>query len=285
MSCNLILDVSNLAHRAFHAMGGGLMSYEGEPTEVLYGLFRDVVELKRLFKPRRVAWCFDGGFSGRRDIFDGYKANRLASLKEMDRDERAARDGLRKQIWKLRTKHLPAAGFKNILWQDGYEADDLIASACYNLPANESAVVVSNDMDLLQLLSERVTIWKPITKLGVTVDSFSDTWGISPKRWVDAKSIAGDASDGIPGVGGVGLKTAIKYLTGHLKETTKTYQAIINNTDLWKRNAHLIGLPFPGTQEVRLVDERVTKESWNKVMSDLGIKSLARRGRSRGRVR
>lgn len=269
----LLLDVSGLAYRAFHAMGGR-MSWEGDPTEVLFGVLRDVAGLCDLHSTRRVAFFFDGGCDHREKIYPGYKSSRKKKHAEMEEDELELRRGLRKQLYRLREKLLPGAGFGNVFFQEGCEADDLIASACEFLDKDESAIVVSSDQDLYQLLSGRVIMWDVRKGKPVTEESFRRQWGISPSQWADVKAIAGCSTDDVPGIPGVKEKTAIKFLTGTLNPEYKTYKSIVLNPGVWGRNIMLTRLPGTWTDPVELVDEEIDGDGWDSVVGSLGMRSL-----------
>ena len=104
-------------------------------------------------------------------------------------------------------------------------------------------VIVSTDQDLWQLLSgDRVTVWNPRTKKMLTEQAFRERWGIGPSQWADVKAIAGCPGDGVPGVPGVGEKTAAKFMAGRLKDTTKAYNRVVEANDLWERNLRLVRL-------------------------------------------
>lgn len=279
MKTDLIIDVSNLAYRAFHTVGG--LSYEGAATGVLYGIFRDIIVLKDRFEPDRIAFCFDSKTHKRREVYPEYKANR----RKPQTDEMvAARTELYRQLNDLRNSHLPNIGYYNVFYEEGYEADDLIASICFGLeerkkaglPVGGDVVIVSTDQDLFQLLRcGRVLIYNPVKKKVMTEDSFSDEYGIRPGWWSMVKALAGCTGDGVPGIPGVGEKTAIKYLTFKLKCTAKAFKAIASG--YWRirdRNFKLVSLPFDGTPELKLTDDRPTMAGWNAVMGELGFESL-----------
>jgi DNA polymerase-1 len=271
----LILDVSNLAYRALYTTGD--LSYEGVGTGVLFGLFRDVQNLCEIHATDRVAFCFDGGSNARKEIDPEYKNNRHRW--EEDDIAKRARAELRQQLKRMRTDLLPRIGYRNVFFQRGYEADDLIAMLCRNLPRGDEAVIVSTDNDLFQLLAnDRVTIWNPATKRAVTAESFMGQYGITPLQWVVVKAIAGCSGDNVIGVRGVGEKTVCKYLRGELKGTSTAFRAIMES-DRVETNELLVHLPLRGTKEIELVEDRIDRGKWDEVMSELGIKNLNRRGR------
>lgn len=271
----LLLDVSALAYKSFYAMGGR-MSWDGDPTEVLFGVFREVAGLCDLHSTRKAAFFFDGGYDHRQEIYPGYKSGRRKKHSAMGEEELELRRGLRKQIYHLREKHLPRAGFKNVFFQEGCEADDLIASVCELLNKDESAIVVSPDQDLFQLLSRRVVMWNG---KAVTEESFRKKWGIGPSQWADVKAIAGCHTDDLPGIDGVGEKTAIKFLAGTLKPGSKAFDAIVAGSEVVGRNYRMTKLPGPWTDPVELVEDSIDGEKWDFVVGSLGMKSLLGRMR------
>jgi DNA polymerase-1 len=272
----LLLDVSGLCYQSFFAFGD--LSHKGIETAVVYGVFRSVFDLQETHATSRLVWCFDRGSWGRKKLYPEYKAKRQEELSE---EEAEARRNLKRQIYRLRTKYLPDLGFRNILWRDGYEADDVIASVCESLPQGEEAIIVSSDSDLLQLLSPgRVSIWVP-GRYGrlVTAESFGKQWGISPSQWADVKAIAGCTSDNVRGVFRVGEVTAAKFLTGVLKDSTKTFKSIVAGNDIWRRNLPLVQLPFPGVGTFKLLKDEMDQKAWNRLVNELGFESM--RGRDR----
>lgn len=272
----LLIDVSNLCHRAFHTTGG--LSFNGDATGVLFGLFRDVAEYRELFDASRVAFCFDGGCDHRKKLYQRYKADRDDRKQQMDEDELEARRELRRQIYRLRTSLLNQAGFRNVFWQEGYEADDIIAWIAEN--HWNDFVIISTDQDLYQCLAEgRVTLWNPITKKPTTERSFTEKYGITPTMWANVKAIAGCSGDNVPGIKGVGEKTAAKFISGTLKPTSVQYRDIVANVDRIERNFGLVRLPFPGCGPFELNDDDVTEKAWDSVMELLGMKSLLGRRR------
>jgi len=276
----LLLDVSNLCHRAFHAHGE--LSYEGRPTAALYGVFKDIVFLKERFDTDRIAFIFDGGYDKRTQLMPRYKQSRRTPSKEMPPEEKAARSALRRQIYGLRINHLPDMGYRNVFLQEGYEADDVIAKLCesHGEDPDKKMIVVSGDSDLLQVIGPRVSVWSPIKKELITAKSFREKWKISPSQWADVKALAGCSSDDIPGIQRIGDITAAKFLAGNLKTTSRAYENIIECNSVWGRNLKLTKLPIEGTMDFELVDNECTSEKWDAVMRSLGMTSLikGRRG-------
>ncbi len=272
MTTTLILDATYLCHRAFHAFP--TLQTEGASTGVLYGFFRDLVAFTEWHNTDRFIFCFDHGINLRKKAFAGYKSKRDVMKQHND----PARDNLHVQMDLLRKEYLPAIGYKNILFSKGYEADDMIASLLTPPPRFTSAIIVSSDKDMYQLLSERVWVWNPASKKAYTAASLKKQYGVDPVQWPHVKSIAGCSSDNIPGVDGVGEITAAKFLTGKLSSKLKTYQAIelFAGSEDRKRNYALVKLPYPGTPSVTLTEDDVTEDKWRSLMKKLGMKSLTR---------
>jgi len=269
----LLLDVPNLAYRNFYVLGD--LSNQGIKIGVIFGILRDIQNLLELFSTDKIVFCFDAGNEKRLTIYPDYKAKRKEKVNGMTKEELEAREQLHKQINKLRDKILPFLGFRNIFWQDGYEADDVIASICSNTLNSDKAVIISTDSDLFQLLSgERIVIWNPRKGKVVTEQSFVKERGISCSQWADVKAIAGCHSDDIPGIRGIGEKTAVRFLQGRIKPDSTAYNKIVLGNEIWRRNIRLTQLPFIGVDSFELVEDRVTKEKWQKAMEKLGIKSL-----------
>jgi len=270
----LILDCNYLCHRAKYTTGG--LSHENTPTGVIYGFLKSISPFQEFFNTPYVVFCWDSKYSKREEIFPAYKANRKNKYKDMDENTIKFEKEFRWQIVQLRRIYLPAIGYKNIFVQKGYEADDIIASICFNLSMLDEAIIISADQDLYQLIDPQISFYNPVKGKILTLQGFKKKYGIESHLWREVKIIAGCSTDGIPGVGGVGEKSAIKYLKNELKKTSKAYEKIEAKfgTNLHKRNYKLISLPFKGTKVFKLQEDKVTQRGWNSVMKELGMKSL-----------
>jgi DNA polymerase-1 len=267
-----ICDVSNLSWRAFHSTGG--LSYQGSPTGVVFGVLGTILQLEEEFGPCAFVFCFDSPTSKRKEVCKDYKQNRIPKVQLTDEQQQRLL-GVYTQIQDLKTKHLPNIGFQNIFQQDDYEADDLIAYICKNLPKKDRAVIVSSDQDLFQLISPRIKMYDPRKKFLWTVGRFRKKYKLrDPKIWATVKAIAGCKSDSIKGVPGVGEKTAIQFLRLELLDSSKKYQKILSPEGLKirKRNLPLVRLPYPGVQPMEL--KRDKKLDWSETLRSLGIKSF-----------
>lgn len=273
---HLVVDVGWLAWRSFHAMGQ--LSYQDIPTGVIFGFLRDVRNLEEQFRTDRTVFCFEGPGKGKREkVYSLYKAKRREKYKQQSEEDQILHRGMRQQVDLLRTKHLKAIGYRNVLWQRGHESDDVIASVCQDISDDDlgTAVIVSSDHDLYQCLRPGISIWNG--KKTITVESFSREWGLSPCQWADVKALAGCSTDEVVGVLGVGEKTAAKFVGGTLKESTKAYWKIVDGNAIWQRNLPLVSLPYKGTHTFLLRDDRVTDERWEKVTESLGMHSIRSR--------
>jgi len=269
----LIIDGDNCAWRNFYAMGG--LSYGGEPTGAIFGFFRDILDLQDTFCTPNIAFCFDSGPSLRTQLLPDYKSSRRTRERILPREQKRALKGLRSQLDKLCWEHLPAIGFKNVFCEKGYEADDLIASLVRDI--EDYIIIVSTDHDLYQLLDDRVIVYDQRKKKAISRKSFIEHYGVDPYTWDLVKAITGDTTDDIPGIRGIGVKTACKYVAGKLPEKDKRFAIIEKDLNAIKQRTILTRIPFRGTPSFRLEKDNVSCEKWRKVLGKLGMDSLLRR--------
>lgn len=259
-----IVDTTYLCHRAYHAR-----KHEGVDVAVHMGVSYDILQLQELYRPSGWVFCFDVGKPCRKNSYPKYKESR----KDKDEDEKEARRNLHTEMKKLAKHTLPGYGFKNIHYAKGYEADDLIASACDRASlAKQECVVVGADKDLYQLLGKYVRMYNPTKKKEYTADNFREEWGLEPLAWADVKSIAGCASDNIEGVERVGEKTAAKFLCGALPSHHKSYTNIIEGTtSIRERNLKLVKLPYEGTPVLEMEEGSLRREQWLAIKQSMGL--------------
>ena len=195
-----LIDGSAFLYRAFHAIQH-LSTAKGHPTNATYGVTRILMKLIREKNPTHAAVFFDvKGPTFRHDIFADYKANRPPMPDDM--------------VVQIPDVHRMIATLNiPVVQKSGYEADDLVGT--YARIAQEQGfkvVMVTGDKDFIQLISDDCILWDPMKdivqdKAGVEADL-----GIAPQQYIDVLGLAGDSSDNIPGVKGVGPKTAIKLV-------------------------------------------------------------------------
>lgn len=270
----LLFDVSYLMNRAFHAIKD--MEFEGEGSGALFGVIRDIRDMIELLGGNRIVFCFDGGYDYRLSIYPDYKISRRTKHEQATDEEKADRACLYRQIAMMREEVLRDLGYTNVLWQPGYEADDLIAAACHTIHENgngDDIVIISADGDLWQLINDCTWCYNPVTKKATTIQTFRRDWNIEPTYWAHVKALAGCNGDDIPGIDGIGPKSAAAWYARTLKPGVK-YASIVSQLDIHNRNIKLTRLPAPGTMTVKLLDDCCTRDKWNKVVTRLGFKSM-----------
>jgi DNA polymerase-1 len=223
----------------------------GDPV---YGFLATVMSLRERFDTDNFVFAFDRGKLKRTEILPTYK-DRPPRSPDHEEEHKLAKQTMEQ----LRRKLLPFFGFKNILSQPGYEADDVIASVVINsLPEGDDAVIVSTDNDLLQLLStDRVVIYNPNKELVYNEAKFSEEWyGLQPGDWALVKAIAGCRSDNVPGIRGIGETTAAKFVAGQLPWHSSGYEKIKSTKkSVFEERLKLVKLPYEGTQTFTLAED------------------------------
>jgi len=205
-----LIDGHALAYRTYFALTSGgtnsarWLTSKGEPTAGVYGFTSVLLRLLEQERPDYLAVVFDTGKTFRDDLFPDYKATR----EKMPEDLRAQIETIRSLVDGF---NIPRAEL------DGYEADDVLGSlANWAVDKGLAVKIITGDKDLLQLVNDRITVSLPGRSLGDAKDFFRDdvkeSLGVWPEQVVDYKAIIGDRSDNIPGVYGVGEKTAVKLL-------------------------------------------------------------------------
>ncbi|NMD42842.1 MAG: DNA polymerase I [Firmicutes bacterium] len=204
----VIIDGNSLIHRAFYALPATMRTGRGEQTNAVYGFLRMLFRLFEEEQPDYIAVAVDPpGPSFRREIYADYKGQRQKTPPELGEQMARTREVL--EAMRIPIFELP-----------GFEADDVIGTlAAQAGPENLETIIVSGDADLLQLIDDAVTVL--LTRRGITsVDRCNRTYmqerfGLTPEQWVDYKALKGDPSDNIPGIPGIGDKTARRLLADH----------------------------------------------------------------------
>lgn len=184
-----------MMHRAIHSPGPRLTAPDGEPTNGTYIFTRMLMKLVRQRQPRGIIFCLDSFHSVRRDWFPAYKSNR---------QKKGAEVGIqfRRMVEITKAMGVP------VVRRKGWEADDLIASYARQLVQHQ-VVFLSRDKDLHQVIGPRVRCYDPMTREWVEEHHVWGRWGVGPDRVVDVQTLAGDTTDCIPGVRGIGRKRAV----------------------------------------------------------------------------
>jgi DNA polymerase-1 len=203
----LLLDGHSLAYRAFYALPvENFSTATGQPTNAVYGFTSMLINALRDEQPTHVAVTFDvSRATFRSDQFPEYKANRTKTP-----DEFRGQISLIKEV--LEALQIP------VVEVDGFEADDVIATLATQASKSGYAVdIITGDRDTFQLVDDNVTVLYP--KRGVsdlsrmTPDAVVDKYGLTPAQYPDFAALRGDPSDNLPGIPGVGEKTATKWIT------------------------------------------------------------------------
>ncbi|HET7484670.1 MAG TPA: DNA polymerase I [Solirubrobacterales bacterium] len=207
-----LIDGNSLAYRAFFALPESIGTSDGRPTNAIYGLASMLVKIIDEHSPAGVVVAWDAGMSGREVTYDLYKA------------QRKPRPDLLREQWPHLMPLVEAFGYTNVK-VEGYEADDVIASLARQ--AREEGIpvmVVTGDRDAYQLVGDGVRVMS--TSRGITEtkvydsDAVLERYGVAPELVTDLMGLRGDTSDNIPGVPGIGEKTATQLLQqfGSLEE-------------------------------------------------------------------
>ena len=209
-----LIDGSGYIHRAYHAVRH-LSTSQGLPTNATFGFTNMLLKLLSEHNPEYVAMTFDTkGPTFRHEIYDAYKANRPAMPEDL-----AAQIPYIKQV--VEGMNIPSMELQ------GYEADDIIGTLA--LAADKkgfSVVMVTGDKDFRQLVSARTSIWDPMKDRTIDYASLKKDFGLEPSQLVDVMALSGDASDNIPGVPGVGEKTALQLI-----KTFGSMEALFQNLE------------------------------------------------------
>ncbi|NLT30438.1 MAG: 5'-3' exonuclease [Propionibacterium sp.] len=217
----MLLDTASLYFRAFHGLPDTLRSPDGRPVNAVRGLLDFIARLVTDHRPTHLACCWDDAWrpAWRVALLDSYKTHRVDAEAGPDAEE--APDALNAQVPMIRAV-LDALGLPIVGVAD-HEADDVIGSLAAQVAATGAAAVdvVTGDRDLFQLVDDDARVRVIYVGRGISRAELVDrawvrqSYGIEPGAYVDFSVLRGDPSDGIPGVPGIGVKTAAALLTAH----------------------------------------------------------------------
>ena len=195
-----LIDGSSYIYRAYYAIRH-LSSPNGHPTNAIYGFIQMLLKLLKDYDPQHVAVVFDAGrVTFRNEMYPEYKANRIA----MPDDLRVQMGPIREVV---RAFNIPS------LELEGFEADDIIGALAGRFSANGGqVVVVTGDKDLMQIVTGKVTLLDTMKDKQSGIAEVIERFGVGPELVPDILGLAGDSSDNIPGVPGIGEKTAAKLI-------------------------------------------------------------------------
>lgn len=269
----VLIDGNSIMNRAFYGIMGSKMltTKDGKYTNAVYGFLAIMFKILEDIKPEYLAVAFDvKGKLKRKELFEGYKANRHGMP-----DELAEQMPVIKEV--LRAMNI------DIIEKQGYEGDDILGTlAKYGEKQGLEVTILSGDRDTFQLASDYITIRIPRTKQGKTeTEDYNrakilEEYGLEPVQLIEVKALQGDSSDNIPGVPGIGPKTAISLIKryGTVEELYKNVEAgtddlkgkqrenIINNKEMAELSRVLgeinTNVPIEDTLE------QIKLEEWDK---------------------
>ena len=225
-----LIDASPYIFRAHFSMPSSLVDPEGRPAGATYGFASFLLKLLAEEQPSHLAVAFDGSLttSFRNELYPEYKAKRETPPKELVSQLEACR------------RVAECLGMATFIDQS-YEADDLIGTLVDRVTgSDQAAVIVTSDKDLAQLVSEEVTLLDFARESRYSMPEVEEKFGVRPDQMVDLLGLAGDAVDNIPGVRGIGAKSAVALL-----------QAFGDLDTLYERLDEVEKLPLRGASSIR----------------------------------
>ena len=294
-----LIDASGYIFRAYYALaysgGGGMTNPEGTPVSAVYGFTNMLMKLFKNYNNARIVAIFDAKRDNfRNDIYAEYKANRDDTPEDLIPQFPIVREA-------AEAFGLPAIEL------EGYEADDLIATYAKQAAAQGITVkIISSDKDLMQLVDDRINMFDPMKDNVIDAKGVFEKFGVTPDKVVDVQSLAGDSTDNVPGVPGIGLKTAALLINeyGTLEnlldnaaeiKQNKRREMLIEHADMArisKKLVHLardVDVPVPLVEfkkfntEVPQLKEFLQKQGFKSLLSRLdgNIQSM---GKSKGEI-
>jgi DNA polymerase-1 len=195
-----LIDGSGFIFRAYHALPP-LQRKDGTPVGAVYGFCNMLSKLMTSVDQDRILVVFDAARKTfRQDIYPDYKAHRPPTPEDLIPQ------------FSLIKESCGAFGVSSIE-MEGFEADDLIATLAQNaVTAGKQVIVVSSDKDLMQLVNDNISLLDPIKNKAIHYEDVLEKFGVSPQKVIDVQALAGDSSDNVPGVAGIGIKTAAQLI-------------------------------------------------------------------------
>ena len=247
-----LIDGSAYIYRAYHAIRS-LTNSKGLPTNAVFGFTRMLIKLIEERSPEYVVMFFDAkGPTFRHEIYQDYKANRPPMPEDLS-------------IQIPYIKEITHGFNIPVIEMQGFEADDLIGTfKCRAEKAGFFVVMVTGDKDFVQLVTDNAVIWDPMKEKTIDINAVRDDFGVEPYQMIDVMALSGDTSDNIPGVPGIGPKTALSLIKT-FKTVERLYESVHTitkkkqheNLVLYKEQALLskelvkinIDVPFPFNTE------------------------------------
>ncbi|HWK75985.1 MAG TPA: 5'-3' exonuclease H3TH domain-containing protein [Povalibacter sp.] len=260
-----LIDASIFIFRAWHTVPNTLIDGDGNPVNAVHGFARFLGDLVERVKPRHIAVAFDESLavSFRKQIYPAYKANREPAPLELRRQFALCREVC---------CALGIASFGS----GAYEADDIIGTLATRMrKAGKNVVLVTRDKDLSQLVRPGDEYWNYIDDRRYAYGDIAERFGVVPERMPCFLAVMGDAVDNIPGVPGVGRKTA-SLLFRHFESLTHLYENLDGVLKLKLRNAGFVCGQLRDHHESALLARRLTEIACDMPL-DATLESLERR--------
>jgi DNA polymerase I len=243
-----LVDASVFIFRAYYSVPIDVVDPDGNPVNAVHGFARFLSDLLQRESPRRIAVAFDESLeqSYRNEIYPAYKANREPAPVELKRQFALCREVV---------DALGVAQYGS----SRYEADDIIGTlATRARAAGVPVTIVSRDKDLTQLISRADTYWDAIADVRYGYDDIEERFGVIPERMADFLALMGDAVDNIPGVPGVGRKTAQKLLK-HFDTLPGVFDNLHEVPKLKFRGASFVAESLREHREAAFMSQRLTQ--------------------------
>ena len=237
----ILVDGSGYIFRAFYALPP-MSREDGTPVNAVFGFTSMLLKLSEDMEGENILVVFDAARTTfRNEIYKEYKANRSEPPEELVPQ------------FDLIKKATTAIGLKS-LEVENYEADDIIATYVkIAKKENIETLVISSDKDLMQLIQDGVSLYDPMKNIKIGPEAVFEKFGVSPDKVIDVQALAGDSSDNVPGVPGIGVKTASQLINeyGSLEKLLdnassikqeKRRESLLNNAELAIVSKKLVSL-------------------------------------------
>jgi DNA polymerase-1 len=261
-----LIDASVYVFRAYYSMPDDMVDQDGNPVNAFYGFSRFLGSFIEQVRPERLAVLFDESLASsfRTEIYPEYKANREPAPPELKRQFGLCREFTRALgVWECA--------------HPNYEADDLIGTLVSR--ARESAIpstVISRDKDLAQLISRSDVFWDFAGKGQLRYEQIRDVFGVWPEQIADFLALAGDSVDNIPGVPGVGRKTAAALLD-HFGDLDRLYANLHKVHEVEVRGAKTLGAKLEAHRGAAMLARQLTGIACDAPLDDMSVELTLRK--------
>jgi len=261
-----LIDASPYIFRAYFALPATIKTPDGKPANAIHGYTEFLIQILKKSSPTHIAVAFDGSLttSFRNEIYPEYKAQRALPPEEL------------KQQIESCFQITEALGMPAFI-DDRYESDDIIGTIVHRLlPEDFSVVIVSSDKDFAQLVGKRVQLWDFARDEVYDTEKINSKFGIRPEQMVDYLALIGDSVDNIPGVAGIGPKTAAELLK-HYDTLEEIFTDSESISDLPIRSANSIKNKLQQQEQMAYLSKKLATIVVD-VPIDLELASLEYRG-------